>query len=137
NHVPYEIALPQAVQVLCWYEQASDAGVLNAGLVLAQLVLQGGASFEHLRGKAQQALEAAAHAGLPEAQWMLAHQSSGQPLSAAPAAVQRQLRKDVPHKRTRQAWCINNTVTPEQYATLDALWRDDRGAFLTQARPQL
>jgi len=137
NHVPYQIALPQAPQVLRWYELACDAGVLNAGLVLAQLVLQAGPAQDALRAKAQQALEAAARAGLPEAQWMLAHQSSGQPLSAAPPAVQRSLRPDAPRNQVRQPWRVNNAVTPEQYAALDALWARDRVAFLQQARPQL
>lgn len=68
---------------LCaWYERAFDAGVMQAGLVLAQLVLDSNtpiedrASLAAFRNKALQALEAAAHANIPEAQWLLAQQAS-------------------------------------------------------------
>lgn len=82
SHVPYETVqqAAQPAKLAVWYERAFDAGVAQAGLVLAKLVLsQGeGAVGEAMREKALRALQAAAHAGIPEAQWLLA-QVMGQP----------------------------------------------------------
>lgn len=68
---------------LCaWYERAFDAGVMPAGLVLAQLVLDintpidDRAALGAFKTKALQALEAAAHADIPEAQWLLAQHAA-------------------------------------------------------------
>ncbi len=80
-HIPYEIARasPQAARLRVWYERAFDAGAAQAGLVFAQLVLALGASeladagaATALFAKAIAALEMAANAGLPDAQWLLA-----------------------------------------------------------------
>jgi len=75
NHVPLELALQSPGPVLQWYERAWRAGVARAGLVYAQLALgprcpaaPAGADA----GDVVQALEAAAQAGFPEAQWLLA-----------------------------------------------------------------
>jgi uncharacterized protein len=61
--------------VLPWYERAWDAGVTQAGLVLAQLVLPAPEAVSApLRAKAMQALESAARAGMPDAVRLLAQQ---------------------------------------------------------------
>jgi TPR repeat protein len=94
SHVPYETAqqAPQPSRLCVWYERAYDAGVAQAGLVLAKLVLAQvhGAVSESMRSKALRALQAAAQAGIAEAQWLLAQHVS-QPTSdtaaGAPAAV--------------------------------------------------
>ncbi|TFW13562.1 sel1 repeat family protein, partial [Duganella callida] len=80
-HIPCETARNALPDVLRWYERAYDAGIEHAGLVLAQLVLQqpGPHDVSALRDKAQQALQGAARAGSPEAQWLLEHQSGGRP----------------------------------------------------------
>jgi TPR repeat protein len=84
SHIPYEHAQHCLPGVLSWYERAYDAGIAHAGLVLAQLVLQASAhDTSSLRDKARQALEMAARAGLPEAQWLLAHQLGARPAPAA------------------------------------------------------
>ena len=85
SHVPFETA-QQAVQpsrLYVWYERAFDAGIAQAGLVLARLVLGQvpGAVSESIRNKAVQALQVAAQAGIAEAQWMLARYL-GEPGSA-------------------------------------------------------
>ena len=76
EHVPFETArgTAQPGQLALWYERAYDAGVAQAGLVLARLVLGEGRGMagDTVRGKALRALQAAAHAGIAEAQWMLA-----------------------------------------------------------------
>lgn len=76
SHIPFEAACrsQQPAQLCVWYERAFDSGILQAGLVLAKLVL---AQTENctsaaLRRKAWMALEAVAHAGIGEAQWLMA-----------------------------------------------------------------
>src|SRR5512133_2737195 len=44
THVPFEVALPAARTLIPYYAQAFDAGLVQAGLVLAQLVLGNNAS---------------------------------------------------------------------------------------------
>ena len=76
RHVPFETVqqVTQPSKLYIWYERAFEAGVAQAGLVLAKLVLGqvSGAVSEAMRGKALRALQAAAHAGIADAQWMLA-----------------------------------------------------------------
>ena len=90
-HVPFEVAQPAAKALIPYYEQAFDAGLEQAGLVMAQLVLGNtGNSCETLRAKARLALEAAACAGLPDAQWLLSRQegwsAAAEPVDAQAAA---------------------------------------------------
>jgi len=80
SHIPFDVARVAGNRLaLCgWYERAFDAGIMQAGLVLAQLVFGSDVSPEErdaLRAfddKAKKALDAAAHAGIAEAQWLLA-----------------------------------------------------------------
>jgi TPR repeat protein len=78
RHVPFEIASeatrPSSLSI--WYERAYDAGLAEAGLVYARLVLQQNMSLPApgARRKALTALETAAHAGIADAQWLLAQQ---------------------------------------------------------------
>lgn len=79
RHIPYAQVARTArpAQYGVWFERAYDAGDVPAGLVFAQLVLQQtpAAVDAALRSKALRALEAAAHAGMAEAQWLLAQQA--------------------------------------------------------------
>ncbi|WP_332878029.1 tetratricopeptide repeat protein [Massilia sp. S19_KUP03_FR1] len=95
NHVPLELARQSPGPVLQWYERAWRAGVARAGLVYAQLALgprcpaapSGADASDVVR-----ALETAAQAGFPEAQWMLAQRQAhaavapGAGTAVAPAA---------------------------------------------------
>ena len=76
SHIPFEAAakVPQPALLCIWYERAFDSGVLQAGLVLAKLVLAQteNRTSEQLRRKAWMALESVAHAGIGEAQWLMA-----------------------------------------------------------------
>ena len=91
THIPFAIAQRAAnmPQLATWYEKAFDAGVMQAGLVFAQIVqaLDGAASMPALQDKAMQALRAAAQAGIAEAQWMLA-QRQERSIKETPAAPQ-------------------------------------------------
>lgn len=84
THIQLDVArnASNPLDLCAWYERAFDAGVMPAGLVLAQLVMDthtpigdrdGLAAF---RSKALQALEAAANADIPEAQWLLAQHAA-------------------------------------------------------------
>ena len=99
SHVPFEHAQHCLPAVLPWYDRAYDAGVQQAGVVLAQLVLNQSpqhdvtqATLDQLRDKALHALDSAARSGSVEAQWLLAQQydaaAAGPNLpSAAPGAL--------------------------------------------------
>jgi uncharacterized protein len=74
RHVGFEHARHNP-GMLPWYERAWDAGVTQAGMVLAQLVLLAPEAVgAGLRAKAMQALETAARAGMPDAVRLLAQQ---------------------------------------------------------------
>ncbi|AEK63856.1 tetratricopeptide repeat protein [Collimonas fungivorans] len=93
SHIPLEVAeaASDPLALCVWYERAFDAGLMQAGLVLAQLVLnrEGGNPqvLPGLHGKVIKALETAAHAGIAEAQWLLAQHADSAPLPgrAAPS----------------------------------------------------
>lgn len=92
RHIPLDVALGASNQrdICAWYERAFDAGVMQAGLILAQLVLRDNAATQGVvlrdfGAKAIKALETAAHAGIPEAQWLLAQHAAR---SKLPVAVQ-------------------------------------------------
>ncbi len=141
RHIPAEIAHHALPDVLRWYERAHDAGIEPAGMALAQLVFQhgGGRDNTALTHKARQALEAAAQAGLPQAQWLLAQRADGRPLTVV-APVQRQARQAAGRRAARPAWRADNAgplIPAEEYARLELLWQQDHTLFLHQARPLL
>ncbi len=73
-HVPFEIVCQtdNPLRVAFWYERAFDGGIPKAGLVLAMLVFARWNQADHsLQHKAMRALQAAAEAGLSDAQWLL------------------------------------------------------------------
>ena len=109
THVPFELAQAAARALIPYYQQAFDAGLAQAGLVLAQLVLTDAASHgEQLRAKARLGLEAAARAGLPDALWLLSRQDG------ADAMLE---------QRGSEAW-------------LEQAWQTaDQAGFLTYAMP--
>jgi TPR repeat protein len=126
SDIPFDTAQHYAQAVLPWYEQAYDGGVVQAGLVLAQLLPlvpvlpgEGGA----LRAKARRALEQAALAGLPDALWLLArHDVVNEPGQAVGGEW-----------LTRAA---DNGVAEAQHALLERAWHDDdRAGFLLRALP--
>lgn len=86
RHVGFEHAR-RSPAVLPWYERAWDAGVTQAGLVLAQLVLAAPEAVgAPLRSKAMAALESAARTGLPDAVRLLAqHRHPARPAGATPS----------------------------------------------------
>jgi TPR repeat protein len=139
GNIPFEHAQHCVPAVLPWYERAYDAGVEQAGLVLAQLVLQPAAPHDmsHLHNKARQALDAAAQTGSPEALWLLAHLSGGRPSASAAVPSPAGAPAPPPRPSARQPWRADNAVVAAQYALLEKLWPEDHVAFLQQAQPLL
>ncbi|KIF83925.1 tetratricopeptide repeat protein [Noviherbaspirillum autotrophicum] len=138
SHVPFE-TVQQAGEPskLCvWYERAFDAGVAQAGLVLAKLLLGqvGGAVSDAMRQKALRALQEAAQAGIAEAQWLLAQHighpgdSTTVPAAASPAD------NDAMLEWAQRA--ARSGVVQAQYALADHAWATtDYMAFLQWALP--
>lgn len=81
ERIPFDIAqrAVNMTHIAEWYERAFDDGVMQAGLVLAQLVLASGthAAAPALHGKALSALAAAAGAGIMDARRLLAQLHDG------------------------------------------------------------
>ncbi len=138
SHVPFETVqqATQPAKLYVWYERAFDAGVAQAGLVLAKLVLAqaGGAVSEAMHSKALRALQVAAHAGIAEAQWLLA-QSIGHAQTDGLAAWP----SDPADNEAMLAWATraaNSGVAEAQYALADHAWAcGDHAGFLQWALP--
>lgn len=130
NHVPLELARQSTGPVLQWYERAWRAGVARAGLVFAQLALGPrcpAAPVAVDAGKVTEALEAAAQAGFPEAQWLLAQQQG----AAAPGVVAAAAGNDVWLQRA-----ADSGVAEARFAVLEQAWEaGDSDAYLDRALP--
>lgn len=138
SHVPFETvqqaSLPAKLYV--WYERAFDAGVMQAGLVLAKLLLGqvDGAVGEPMRHKALRALQAAAQAGIAEAQWLLAqHISRG---DTAAARTTSDMSGDNAAMLEWAKRAAKSGVVQAQYALADHAWATgDDAEFLHWALP--
>ncbi|OON60043.1 hypothetical protein B0920_22530 [Massilia sp. KIM] len=166
NHIPFEMAQRGGSGLLPWYERAYDDGSVHAGLVFAQLVLEAGLEApDESRAKAMRALEDAARAGFPHAQWMLAQRqgagaapaaSAGAPapgpVRAAPAAAGHPAGgpglgigtgtgtgTGTVTDASPSSWlrrAADNGVAAAQYAVLEQSWQAGQAAdYLTRALP--
>ncbi|HJV87249.1 MAG TPA: hypothetical protein VJ698_17415 [Noviherbaspirillum sp.] len=143
RHVPYE-TVRQAThpsKLYVWYERAFDAGVAQAGLVLAKLVLGqvDGAVSEAMREKAMRALHAAAQAGIAEAQWLLAQSiGHGDGVAMDQARPEDDTHRAADDKAMRE-WAVraaNSGVVDAQYALAEHAWASgNRDEFLRWAHP--
>lgn len=145
THVPFETAVRTSdrTALYVWYGRAFDEGVIQAGLVLAKLVLaaQDGPHDEALRRKAWQALERAAESGIPEAQWLLAQELENKE-EDAPELVGLFRRDAVPrqgHEPPYLGWAgraANNGILPAQRRMARHAWNmADNALFLHWALP--
>ncbi|HEX7635540.1 MAG TPA: tetratricopeptide repeat protein [Noviherbaspirillum sp.] len=138
SHVPFETVqqASQPAKLCVWYERAFDAGVMQAGLVLAKLLLSqvNGAVGEPMRQKALRALQAAAQAGIAEAQWLLA-----QHISRGGAAAARNTSDMSGDNAAMLEWAkraAKSGVVQAQYALADHAWATGEDAeFLHWALP--
>jgi len=154
SHVPFEHAQHCLPAVLSWYDRAYDAGVQQAGVVLAQLVLNQPPQQEaaqvprhaQLRDKALLALDTAARSGSVEAQWLLAQQGGAPAANAAPAPAPssarsaRGTRPSAHRSGGRQQWAAHMAdygMAAAHYAMLDEAWHGERDVFLQRAMAPL
>src|SRR5438093_6170179 len=155
SYIPFAAAQQSADPVaLCiWYERAFDAGVPEAGLVLARLVLAQDSQLVEpaLRDKALKALQAAAHAGLADAQWLLAQHTAADLTTMYNAAGQPSDQEPAAHVVTPEAaiaaadveatleWAVraaDGGVLQAQRAVADHAWESgDHAGFLRWALP--
>ncbi|PFH09274.1 hypothetical protein BCF11_1669 [Collimonas sp. PA-H2] len=156
SHIPLDVARAAAnpLDLCVWYERAFDAGLMQAGLVLAQLVLTGDSqaaiqqASPGLREKVIKVLETAANAGVAEAQWLLAqHADIAPPVlperkTPAERVIASQPRKpaeprveqDVTLKWTARA--ADAGVTQAQQSLAQLAWeKADWPVFLERALP--
>ena len=139
GHIPLELAQRSTDPVADWYERAYDDGNPRAGLVFSQLLLgAGGAGLPApLRAKALRALEEAAQAGYPDAQWLLARQQGANSLPAAGKAAAGAAAP--PPRPGGQRWlrcAADSGVAEAQFALLEQAW--ESGAwhdYLERALP--
>ncbi|MGV8891802.1 MAG: hypothetical protein ACOH2K_02405 [Burkholderiaceae bacterium] len=152
NHIPFETVgrTSEPLSYLVWYERALDAGVLAAGLVFANLVLEPDAkpktksvstSDAALRDKALQALQAAAQAGIADAQWLLAQQA-GIPIAGlepASASAQPLTSHAAEPEETPLVWAAraaDGGVAQAQHVLAERAWAaSDWKGFLHRALP--
>jgi TPR repeat protein len=152
SHVPFEIAekASRPLQLSIWYERAFDAGMAQAGLVFAKLVLQRqeSAMDPALRRKALSALEAAARVGIAEAQWLLAQEIGGaetdllhQGTTRCNAATRSSVTvaSSLTQQKAMLEWtssAAEGGVTQAQYALANYAWAmSDHRTFLRWALP--
>ncbi|WP_426207633.1 hypothetical protein [Massilia sp. TWP1-3-3] len=142
-HIPLELALQSERPLAQWYERAFDAGVVRAGMVLAQLTLeqQAGVADQARRDKALRALEAAARAGVPDAKWLYARYQNGAESARATAAGAPCAGVTLAVTAPPEQWRARPSAAAAPLATvslapLDALWLEgDHARFLARALP--
>lgn len=145
-HIPLEIALrsPSPLQLLDWYERAFDEGIMQAGIVLAKLVLEhdDGNLGDSMRRKARCALEQAAMANIPEAQWWLAQHIEAPGATTPNASVTETSAQDSVHQVTQQPpleWlrrAAENGIAQAKRSLAEIAWgTEDKSTFLRWALP--
>ena len=137
NHIPVDLARDSPQPVIGWYERAYDNGLVRAGLVYAQLVLGTALDGEcqpAQRAKALRALEDAAGAGFPEAQWLLAREHGAAPPDTDEPAARVPTASPAGQRWLRQA--ADSGVGAAQFALLEQDWSAGRwSAWLERALP--
>jgi TPR repeat protein len=140
NHIPLDLARENAPPVTGWYERAYDGGLVRAGLVYAQLVLNAARDERPApaqRAKAMRALEDAAQAGFSEAQWLLTREHGAAP--PEPAVAHAPHAQPVPAHPAGQRWLrqsADSGVGAAQFTLLDQDWEARRwSAYLERALP--
>lgn len=141
SHIPFETAAqaPDPSLLCVWYERAFAAGVVQAGLVLAKLVLIAGHGLhdEALRRKAWRGLQAAADAGIAEAQWLLAQQIERIETSASRSMQDKTTdQHDMPLHLEWARRAADNGVMQARRRMADHAWAgSDYAAFLHWSLP--
>ncbi len=141
TNIPFDVAYQSGQPIARWYERAFDDGVVQAGLVLAQLVLAGGddGSTAELRAKAMRSLEAAAEEGLPDAQWLLAQHSVAAADGKSGLGASQKGRPGMTRRHAEPEWlarAADSGVAQAQMVVLERAWEEqDWAGFLQRALP--
>lgn len=137
KHISYETArhAGSSSALRPWYEKAFDAGVLQAGLTFARLVMDDATLPTAVHEKAMRALNAAAQANIPEAQWLLAQRSGArEPSVDDPSA------RSMPNASALPTECAASAadagILAVRYALAERAWAvADYAAFLRWSLP--
>ena len=140
-NISFDVASQSTEPIAQWYERAFDCGVVQAGLVLAQLVLgrhdDGGA--RELRAKALRSLESAAQAGLADAQWLLAQHGAASDHANRAPVPEREGRSGPTRNESGPEWlarAADSGVAQAQFAVLERAWEvQDWAGFVRRALP--
>lgn len=128
NHVPLELARQSPAPVLQWYERAWRAGIARAGLVYAQLALGPrcpAAPAQVDTADVTRALDAAARAGFPEAQWLLAQRQGDSVVAAAAGKTVRDAGQPTSPAAGNGPWlqrAADGGVAEARFALLEQAW---------------
>lgn len=141
EHVPFDAAVQagDALDMALWFERAFENKSARAGLVFAMLVFSAWARADaSLRQKSMRALQAAAEAGIADAQWLYAQQLGLHDLLATNR--QQDLPQPVLNRREQildwAAKAAKGGIMEAQRALADYAWqRGDMDRFLLWALP--
>ncbi|OWY28616.1 tetratricopeptide repeat protein [Herbaspirillum robiniae] len=142
RNIPYEQVkdLSAPTEAAVWYEKAFHAGVAQAGLTFARLVLDNAGQFDgNSHARAIGALSFLAGQGDHQAQWLLAQQM--QRAGQGEGGANDRLKAAMPEGGFRLeerliAEAAHAGVEQAQYALLDKAWsRSDYDAFANGAAP--
>lgn len=137
-HIPHETAQLSAdmPQLLIWYENAFEAGVMQAAVTLGRLLQTHGRSVDaSWPARSARMLQQAARAGIADAQWLLAQQHDGNQNDAeAPSLAQSKDVGDTPLE-----WAVNAAdagILAARHALAERAWAvADYAAFLRWSLP--
>lgn len=141
EHIPYDVVAQASrpLDYVLWYERAFDAGLKTAGMAFARLVLahRAQADAQSMLGKAVKVLEAEAHAGTAEAQWLLAQQQAGERIAGAAQVVTAERPQEAVDAASQWAQkAADAGIGPAQLSLADAAWlRQDLEDFIRRALP--
>jgi len=138
EHIPFEtvVQASQPLDYVLWYERAFDTGLKAAGLAFARLVLvcKDHPGAQGMLAKAIKVLEAEAHAGTAEAQWLLSQQQLGAPWRGKLQPGDLNGAAEVAAGWVQKA--ADAGIAPAQLALADAAWqRGDRSDFIRRGWP--
>jgi TPR repeat protein len=141
EHVPFNVAAQagDTLRIALWYERAFEHKSARAGLVFAMLVFSGWTRAEpSLRQKSMRALQAAAEAGIPDAQWLYAQQLGMHELLAS--SRQQDASPQIKSRRDQiidwAAKAAKGGITEAQCALADYAWQQgENERFMLWALP--
>ncbi|MGB9990146.1 tetratricopeptide repeat protein [Massilia sp. SM-13] len=130
QHIAFEYAQHSRAGVLDWYVRAAEAGIHQAAITLAQLILLDPPLEQPaLRERLAPLLDDAAQHGQHDARWLLAQLRPVPSRTAPPPA-------SCPLSEPRRGWPADAGAEEAQYVLLEQIWQEqERSEFLQCALP--